>query len=289
MKIAYLIDSSAGIPENPNKHIYLVPLEIIKIENNKEITYKSGINFDINNLKIEIENKSQLKTGQTVIGEVENKIFELLKEYDYVIGIPIDRQFSGTFNTWKMLETTFENNRFHVVDALIVESGISFIIEEIDNYLKNNDECDWQKIDEIVDINRKKMAGVLVVNDVSRLIAGGRLKGWKAFLVKTLKTKILIKMHGLDGLLTYFNKTQTDDNAKKMSLEYLDSIINWKKHGIKNVKIITSILDTNKNKEIVAEYKKLLPQNIELDWTYISPVIGLHTGMNNYAIFIQTN
>ena len=287
MKIAYLIDSSSGILENSNEHIYFVPLEVVKTENGKEITYKSGIDFDINDLQREIKNKSQLKTGQSVIGEVEVFIEKLLEKYDYVIGIPIDSQLSGTFNTWKMLEGNFDN-RFHVIDSLIVETGIVFIIDEIKEYLKSN-EYDREKIDNLVANIRKKIAGVLIVNDVSRLIQGGRLKGWKALLIKTLKTKILIKMHGLDGLLTYFDKTQSDDEAKKISLDHIDKLIQWRKNGIKRIKMITSILDEEKNKQILLEYKKLLPKDIDLTWTYISSVVGLHTGMNNYVILIQAN
>ncbi|WP_052663048.1 DegV family protein [Mycoplasmoides pirum] len=288
MKIAYLIDSSASINEDPSKNIYMVPLEIIENLDKTEITYKAGIDIDIKTLSEKISKGATFKTGQSPIGVVEEKIKELLEKYDHIIGIPIDRQLSGTYNSWQMLENQFGSNKFHVIDGLIVEQGIKFLIDEIEDYLKNN-EYDIKKIDELIEKEKAKIIGVIVVNDVSQLVAGGRLKGWKAFLIKTLKIKILIKLFAKDGLLEYFDKCRDDQEAKQIALDYIDSQNNWKTKGIKRIGISTSIVDSKENEKIVEEYKKLLPKNIEIKWQHISSIIAVHTGMNGYAILIQSN
>lgn len=289
MKIAYLIDSSAGMQENANEHIYLVPLEIVETsKDGSEKIYKAGIDIDLKALNEKLKSGSKFKTGQTVIGEVEQKVSELLKSYDLVIGVPIDCQLSGTFNSWKMLETDFGSDKFHVIDAKVVESGIQFIINELKTYL-SKEQFNVSKIDAHIKEMCQKMGGTIVVNDVSQLIAGGRLKGFKSILVKTLKIKILIKLLARDGLLEYFNKARQDDDAINRCLDYLDEQLQWRTKGIKRAVIVSTFLDQKENEKIVANFKKVLPKDVQLSYVHMSSVIAVHTGMSTYTIFIETN
>ncbi len=287
MKIAYLIDSSANMPETPEQDVYMVPLFITKTENKKETVYRAGIDIDLEGLSKQFAPHVKFQTGQTQISEVEQKVGELLKEYDHVVGIPIDRILSGTFNSWQMIENEIGSDRFHVVDALAVENGIGFTIENLKEHFARTDRFDVKEIDAVVAKDREKLIGAIVVNDVSQLIAGGRLRGWKAFFVKTLKIKILIKMHSKDGVLEHFDKSHGDADARKVILDYADKMVQWRKNGIRHVSVMTTILDEKTNRAILEEFRKLLPPGTKIAFTNLSSVISVHTGMNAYAVYIQ--
>lgn len=289
MKIAYLLDSSAGINEQPENHIYVIPLEIIEHKKNHEmIIHKDDCNFSLEKLNEGIINSSTFKTGQAAIGIVQDRINDLLKIYDLVISIPIDKQLSGAYNTWKILENEFESNKFYVVDVQCVQLGITSIIKEIQKWLEKN-KFNANTLTKFIEQIRCKTGGVIIVNDVSQLITGGRLKGWKALLIKTFKFKILIQLLGSNGLLQYFAKTRDDNEAMQTSLKFLDEQIQWTTKGIKEVIVTTTILDKKENERIVNCYKKLLPNNIEIKLEHLPSVIAVHTGINSYAIMITTN
>lgn len=287
-KIAYLVDSSSGCHEDPQNDIYLVPLSIIETNNGQEKFYKSGIDITLNDLQKKLDSGSKFKTGQTSIGEVEEKVNKLLEKYDLVIGIPIDSQLSGTYQSWKMIENEIGTDKFNVLDTKDIEVSIKWWIDDIKEYLAKNP-YDIKKLNDFISKKVLKKGGTIIVSDVSQLIAGGRLKGLKAFFVKTLKFHILIKLLPSNGILEYFDKSRSEEESRKKCVNYLDKKINWSKNGIKRAGLISSILDDKKNLEIINEYKKLLPKNTEIVLTKFNPVIAVHTGLNTYALYLEAN
>lgn len=287
-KIAYLIDSSASYHEDPENDIYMMPLSIININVQPERIYQAGINMDLDTLANELAKGHKFKTGLVAIDKVMKKVEELLKTYDRVIGIPIDSQMSGTYNTWKIIENELGVDKFYVVDCKDVEYSIVWTLQDIKDHVAKHG-FDEAKINALVKENNQKKGGTIVVNDVSQLIAGGRLKGFKATIVKALKLKILIKLLPADGHLEYFDKKRNATGAHERMVNYLDEKINWRKNGIKRALIVSTIRNEKQNQKILNEFKKILPENLEIICRPMSSIIAVHTGLDAYGIYLEAN
>ncbi|WP_027122124.1 DegV family protein [[Mycoplasma] imitans] len=286
-KVAFIIDSSANILADESKDIYLVPLSIIETYNSEEKVYNASTGIDLETLNEKIKAGSKFKTSQSSIGFLHQTVEELTKKYDYVIGFPISEKLSSNYATWKSLESEFKD-KFFVFNLGSVEIGIVWFLESIREFLKNkNNELDPKELDDFITKKKKNFGGVLVVSDVSQLIAGGRLKGFKAVFVKTLKLKLLISMMPTNGGLEYFDKTKTDLSAKKGLIDFLDKKINLRTKKIKKAAVVTTILDEKERQRVVDEFQTLLKGIVTVEQTMFSPVIATHTGFSNYALLVE--
>ncbi|QZX49337.1 DegV family protein [Mycoplasma sp. E35C] len=286
-KIAFVIDSSSNILGDESKDIYLVPLGIIETKNNEQTIHNASVDMDLIKLDAKIKDGSKFKTSQSAIGVLHQTVEELAKKYDYIIGLPISEKLSSNYATWKSCEQDFKG-KFFTFNLGNVEIGIVWMLEEIRNFLlTKNNELNPTELEKFIAKLKNNFGGVLVVSDVSQLIAGGRLKGFKAIFVKTLKLKLLISMMPNHGGLEYFEKSKTDLAAKKTLIEFLEEKIKIKSKKIKRAAVVTTILDDAQNQKIAEEFQKLLKTDIKIEITQFSPVIAVHTGISNYALLVQ--
>ncbi|ADC31538.1 DegV-like protein [Mycoplasmoides gallisepticum str. F] len=286
-KIAFIIDSSANILADESNDIYLVPLNIIETRNSDEKVYNASTGINLETLNEKIKGGSKFKTSQSSIGLLHQAVEELTKKYDYVIGFPISEKLSSNYATWKSLETEFKD-KFFVFNLGSVEVGIVWFLELIRDFLKaKKNELDPKELETFITKKKKNFGGVLVVSDVSQLIAGGRLKGFKAVFVKTLKLKLLISMMPANGGLEYFDKTKTDLAAKKELINFLEQKVNLISKKIKKAAVITTILDPKEREKVVHEFQSLLKDKVVVEEAMFSPVIAIHTGFSNYALLVE--
>ncbi|WP_052663404.1 DegV family protein [[Mycoplasma] testudinis] len=287
-KIAYLIDSAASYNEDTANDIYMVPLAIIDTTQNPEKVYRAGIDLDLKGLAQKISQGSKFKTGATNLGEVTEKVEELIKKYDHVIGIPMDSVMSGTYSMWKTLETHYGSDKFHVINCFDVEYSIIWTLNDIKVFIEKNG-FDIVKIDEYVKSINLKKGGTIIVNDVSQLISGGRLRGFKAMMVKALKLRILIKLLPADGVLEYFDKKRDLTDGQKRLAQFLDEKIQWSKNGIKRALLISALTDPTENQKVIKDFQKILPAGTKIDLRPMSSVIAVHTGLNTYSLYLEAN
>ncbi|WP_027120194.1 DegV family protein [[Mycoplasma] testudinis] len=286
-KIAYLIDSAASHYEDTKNDIFLVPLCITDISVNPEKVYYPGIDFDLNTLKQLWEQNHKFITGQTNPNQLRTKIDFLLQEYDHIIGLPMDAKLSGTYNQWKILENEIGTDKFHVLNTLDIEYSIIFALDDIKQYIKENG-YHPDKLDHfLMQLNTKK-GSTIIVQDVTQLVRSGRLKGFRALLVKAMKLKVLVKLDQTDGNLEFLDVRRDFKQALKRVLAYLDSRIHWKNKQIKRVGIISTLYDDKQTQEILKSVKNYLPKNTEIIIREMSPVIAIHTGLNTFALYIET-
>ncbi|WP_228444805.1 DegV family protein [Mycoplasma tullyi] len=286
-KVAFIIDSSANVLADESRDIYLVPLNIIETRDSDEKVYNASTGIDLETLDERIKGGSKFKTSQSSIGLLHQTVEELTKKYDYVIGLPISEKLSSNYATWKSLETEFKD-KFFVFNLGSVEVWITWFLESIREFLKErNNELDPKELETFITKKKKNYGGVLVVSDVSQLIAGGRLKGFKAVFVKTLKLKLLISMMASSGGLEYFDKTKTDAAAKKEVLNFLDKKVNLLNKKIKRAVVITTILDPKEREKVAQEFQSLLKDKVTIEQAMFSPVIAIHTGFSNYAFLVE--
>lgn len=283
-KSCIIVDSSSGIKNGDLKHVYMIPLYIIETINQKETIYKDLIDINTEEIIDSLKNKnSTFKSSQSSIGDMMEILDDLTKKYDTIYVWPISKGLSGSLSTWKMAIEDYPNNDIAVIDSKHINIGIKNIVthlskmieenktkEEILNYVKNHED-NW--------------FGVLTVNDLTQLKNGGRINSFKAFIATTLKLNILITY---DGKLEYLDKEKNIDKAIDKMINKIDSVINFKKHGIKNAYMYTTYNDEQKNKELMEKLSKKIGFEIKEKY-YFPAVITLHTGVGTFALFVEAN
>ena len=123
MKIAIVTDSSSGLlNEEVNKDgIYVLPIPYT-IEG---VPYTDNQTF-AEFIKEISDGKRFAKTSQVAIGVVEELYENLLKEYDYIIHLPISKGLSSTFSTAVSVASRF-NDRIRVLDELTAYQMVSIL------------------------------------------------------------------------------------------------------------------------------------------------------------------
>lgn len=289
MKVAYLVDSSAATPENPARDLYMVPLEVIEsLPDGGEKRYRAEIDISVKELGDKFAAGSKkFKTASSIVGEVREKVEGLLKKYDVVVGFPISKGISGTIQTWQLIASDIGPEKFHVLDTNAVEAMTMYFHDEV-RALVEKEGYDRQKINDLVQSLQKRIAGCVVVDDISQLRAGGRIKTFKAMLIRTLRLKLLIDMSARTGELKYCGNAKTHKGAKEALLDHMDELLDWRKKGIKRITFVSNYADEKEAQKHYAEMKGLLPPGPEMERTHISSVVSVHTGVNVFAILIQT-
>ncbi|AGR41566.1 DegV family protein [Spiroplasma taiwanense] len=269
MKIAILIDSSAGIKNiNEYKDLFLVPLMITK-ENGEQIADDQNLLedefYELNNLQV-------LKTSQTITGNMLEKWDNLLKEYDQVVCLLISKGLSGQYNTFKMFSKEEEyNQKVFVIDT----NGVSIIIKrqiEIVNKLIEQNK-NGQEILDIMEEKYNNFKGYIIPKSLNQLVRGGRISKAAAGLAKILKITPILKY---DGTIDKQGKTRTFKKAVEEAISLLRSSSNLE---------IIDVAYSKSSDEIINLVKEIIEKSglkIGL-FEKIPNVVTCHTGEETFA------
>lgn len=258
-KVAFIVDTSCNCESFNLPNVYYLPFEISFIEDGIEKSEKDYVEFKDETVKRLISKNILFKTAQVAPIIIEELIIKLLAEYEKVICIPISKHLSSQFESFtnirkKLIKTGTKKESILIIDSLGLGPQISWFINSItkmiDNNLKNN------KIeDEIKKIN-KNSCGFVIINNVSRLISSGRISGVKAFLVKTLNLKLVIRWQ--DGFLKLVDKNKNKDIVIKLAVEMVVKKLDLNENKLTDLAIMSDKLDANEN---IVFVKKLLGVN----------------------------
>lgn len=278
-----IVDSSSGIKNNEIKNVFMEPLEIIETSaNKKEIFYKDNINIDSKMVLDKLNMNIDLKTSQTPIGIKTELIENLLKKYSTIFVIPISSGISGAYQSWLMVKNDIGNENIHILNIEDICTGTRYVVKDILDMISNKATVD--EIYNYVEERKKRRFGVLIVNDISQLKKGGRISGFKALIVKTLKMNLLINF---DGKLTFFDKEMSEHKSIQKAYKKINDEINFESKGIKRIFMYTTYLDDSKNKELANKIYSIT--NHDIEYFTFPPSIAIHTGFGTFALFIESN
>ncbi|QHX36113.1 hypothetical protein STIUS_v1c05590 [Spiroplasma sp. TIUS-1] len=271
-KIAIILDSSCGIKQfrevNKSADIHFVPLIISTPQG---VSYDDDENLTVEKFEELLNNNQKLLTAQSNPGKVIEKWTELLKDYDEIINLPISSGLSGQYQTMKMLSKDFDG-KVHVVDT----NGISVLFTYIASWAEQLIEkgLSGSEISKQLDEQCKKIHGYIVVQDLKRLVAGGRITPAVAMLAKLLKICPILKWN---GKIDKFGKART---WKKAVIETVQQL---KKDDNKKIIIGWSLRNENDKKFILKELADAgIVVGIDM---YIAFVLSAHIGLETFAFF----
>lgn len=295
MKEAIIIDSTFLINEKYKKenNIATVPLEI-NFENNS-IKDEGDSEKLVNEIFSLINQTKQIpKTSQPTYQEFYNKYEEFInlgytKIYSFYMSSKMSGTYGGSVNVIKDIQKQYPNIEILNFDTQHVGFSamhLMKIIEVIKKNTQNKRTTSQNEIKNIIDYYNKNSQILFIVNDLSFLALGGRIKSSIASLANLLNIKPILTIQ--NGEIVQATKVRSTKRAYKKILEQFEIFLikekpNLLKLGFGNClnKKESEIL----KKEIINclnQYK--VSYEIVLDED-LGPVIANHTGEKTLSVF----
>lgn len=280
-KIAFIVDESIIASETPlPEHHYCVALPITEKPENIEYDTDNKISFA--EIKAKLVERKILKTSAIIMGECHKLINDLLKKYDYIFVCGISPNLSSSFSNWKLLIKDLDvKNKITILENYIIgEKFFEYSKKALDTFKKN------KSLDEIIKIfyPSKIFKGILLVQDLFYLHAGGRISNLKLKLGSFLKIKILISYNQkLEGKLNFFAKEKSMVKILKQIKNFVIQEMKIDLEKPNQLHLLSSFINQENWNKIYSEIQLLFP-NTKFIITEIPKPILVHVGINALAI-----
>mgnify|MGYP002793830361 FL=1 len=217
-KIAIVTDTNSGITQEEAKKlgIYLIAMPFFINDN----TYYEGITLSQEEFFKKLEADKNISTSQPSPGTVIELWDNLLKDYDYILHIPMSSGLSNSMETARMLSSDYEGKvlvvdnkrisvtfRQSILDALyLIEKGLSA-----------------KEIQEILEKEALESIIYVTVDTLKYLEKGGRITPAVAALGSMFNIKPVLLIDG--GKLDTYKKVRGLKSAQKAMIEAIKNDI----------------------------------------------------------------
>lgn len=217
-KIAIVTDTNSGITQEEAKKlgIYLIAMPFFINDN----TYYEGITLSQEEFFKKLEADENISTSQPSPGTVIELWDNLLKDYDYILHIPMSSGLSSSMETARMLSSDYEGKvlvvdnkrisvtfRQSILDALyLIEKGLSA-----------------KEIQEILEKEALESIIYVTVDTLKYLEKGGRITPAVAALGSMFNIKPVLLIDG--GKLDTYKKVRGLKSAQKAMIEAIKNDI----------------------------------------------------------------
>ncbi|MDC4163349.1 DegV family protein [Mycoplasma bradburyae] len=282
-KIAIITDSSSTIKTNELKDVFVVPLQITINNTN---TYLDGVDIQQDEIYdyLSKDKNVDIKTSMPVIESILKTTKEVASNYDHVFVLPISSGLSGTYSQWKMvIETELSDlKNISIFDTCDTAISLKWLVNEVQQLISQDKSI--KEIEEYIENWKNRIYTMIVVNDLTQLRKGGRISKMKSLIAGILKISPIISFH--KGVNQLVDKAINIKTAIEKCIEQATSKLKLTKNKIVKLGFCHTFKEDKKTKEVlklVKEGLKSLEFN-ELDVAMITPVIGVHTGINAFAL-----
>jgi len=290
MKIGYLFDScSVIIDEVENieltKRIEYVNFTVTDPEKNEYA--EKRITISENDL-IALFNKfpkKGLKTSQTNIEVVKEKIRTMLKKYDYIIGCPVAKLLSGQYDSFIKIANTNEfKNKFFVYGKKNSASSTLFEIKKLDLIFQEYNELN-QKIykDCLKKLNTLVCTKILLfLTDLHRITLSGRISKIKGKIGKLLNLKVVLSLKDEDLILLKKGRS-----ILKLINDSIKNATNEIKRELNNAKIEAHMFSFKVEEKLKKQIQVIIQEFVDNSLQKkMPPIFAVHIGEGSFAIII---
>ncbi|MDR3163840.1 MAG: DegV family protein [Mycoplasmataceae bacterium] len=285
-KYAILVDSSCTYDQKwlEEHDVKIIPLSISDGKNN--VYPDDGQAIKITELLERLDNNEVFKTSVTPVGQVIEKVENLLREYEAVIFLPITRGVSSQYQQALMIQKDFENKLF-VVDTQTGAAAIEFMVERLVREMHNDSSKTPQQLVEIANNMRNQLPTYFSCENLNGLIRSGRAKtALKA--VNFLRFKPVLRINvgiELAGLGRNF-KVNMQKMISHIKSRYKDLKDNHQK--IKKVALYYSLYSDEKKHSLL----KIIAEGLQFPISQIRirllpSVILVHTLAGAYGLTVE--
>jgi len=274
-KVAIITDSSAYLPDEMVKELdlHVVPMTL----HWDGESYRDGVDIKAEAFYERLRNSSTIPTtSQTTVGEFERLFGELLGQGREVFALLISSGISGTVESALQAQTHFEGEPLEVMDSQLVSMALGFMVIEVARAAKNG--ASLSECKALAEALYPKIGVYFTVDTLKFLNKGGRINTAKRLMGAALNIKPIMEIR--DGKIELVESVRSRKKAVKRMLDLAEKGI----AGREPVRISTFHAAAEAdNQELMAEaVERFNP--IETITTFVSPVIGTHTGPGTVSI-----
>ncbi len=274
-KVAILSDSTAYLPQSivDDLGIHIVPLTL----HWDGKSYRDGIDMTAEECYARMTEVDTIPTtSQATVGEFV-EAFQKLLDQDYaVLSLSISSGISGTVESAVQAKAQFGDAPIEVVDTKLVSMALGFMVMTAARAAK--DGASLAECRALVDEVYPKIGVYFTVDTLKYLNKGGRINTAKRLLGAALNIKPLMEIR--DGKIELVESVISRKKAMRRMLDLAERDI----AGREPVRISTFHAAAEKDNEalMAAAIERFNP--VETVTTFVSPVVGSHTGPGTLSL-----
>jgi DegV family protein with EDD domain len=274
-KVAIITDSSAYLPPEiiEELDLHVVPLTL----HWDGESYRDGEDIRAEEFYERLAASDTIPTtSQTTVGEFVN-LFQSLLDQDYaVFAMLISSGISGTVDSALQAKEEFKDAPLVVMDSRLVSMALGFMVMAVARAAKAG-----ASLDECVALAEDlypRIGVYFTVDTLKYLNKGGRINTAKRLLGAALNIKPMMEIR--DGKIELVESVISRKKAMKRMLELAETAI----AGREPVRISTFHAAAEKDNEalMAAAIERFHP--VETVTTFVSPVVGAHTGPGTLSL-----
>ena len=221
-----------------------------------------------------IDEGANYSTSQPAPEEFVQLYTELIKKYDYILGLFCTNNVSGTVNSARIASTMIDGaeDRITVIDTNTASIGVENVLIRVCQLLEEGKSID--EVIKVVDFYKTRGPMYLYVDDLNTLVHTGRLSKTAASIGNLLNIKPIIGLS--DGKLDVFDKVRTKKRVFKWIVERLRADVEKSGKQIVRITHVNAIEGANELKALMEEAcKELVEVHVGNE---IGPVMAIHFG-----------
>ena len=285
-KILVMTDSNSGITQKEKEKygIEIVPMPFMI--NNQE--YFEDISLSQEDFYKHLEDNTKINTSQPSLGCLEEMWTNHLKNYDYILYIPMSSGLSASCASSKMLAQDF-NGRVRVIDNHRISISQKESVLEALQMVKEGKNID--EIEKYLTDSAFHSIIFLLVEKLKYLKQGGRVTPAVALIGDILKIRPLLVTTG-DKFDTYA-KCRSEKQALGKIFEAFDEYINgeYKDYYEKGQLVFSIAYSKNKGYSDILK-EQVLNRFPKLVFHFCDPLslsVSCHTGPNSIGCCLAVN
>lgn len=281
-KIAVVTDSNAGITQaeaKEMKDVYVVPMPFM-IDGEE---YFEDISLTQEQFYQKLTEDAEISTSQPSIGYITDLWEKLLKEYDYIVHIPMSSALSMSCETAQNFAKDY-NGKVVVVDNKRISITLKQSCVDALTLAKQGKSAD--EIKNILEDTALDSSIYIMVDTLKYLKKGGRITPTAAAIGTLLKIKPVLQIQG--GKLDSYAKVLNDKVARIKMIEAIKKDLKERFSDLREKgEIDLMVAYTNcreKAEDFAMQIRKEIP---DLNLTYINPLslsVACHIGSGALAV-----
>lgn len=277
-KVAIITDSSAYLPDAIVEElgIHVVPLSLHWGED----TYRDGEDIRAEEFYARLAEAETLPTtSQTTVNEFNNLFASLLAQDYAVMALLLSSGLSGTVDSALQAQKDFPDAPLAVVDSRLVSMPLGFMVMKVARAAKAG--ASLEECKALAEAVYPKIGVYFTVDTLKYLHMGGRINTAKRVMGAALNIKPIMEIR--DGKIELVESVRTRKKALARMLEMVERDI----AGCEGVRIAVFHAAAEEESQALLAQAVERFNPIETVTTFVSPVIGTHTGPGTVSIAYQ--
>ena len=281
-KIAVVTDSNAGITQTEAKElrdVYVVPMPFM-IDGEE---YFEDISLTQEQFYQKLTQDAEISTSQPSIGYITDLWEKLLKEYDYIVHIPMSSALSMSCETAQNFAKDY-NGKVVVVDNKRISITLKQSCVDALTLAKQGKSAD--EIKQILEETSLDSSIYIMVDTLKYLKKGGRITPTAAAIGTLLKIKPVLQIQG--GKLDSYAKVLNDKVARIKMIEAIKKDLKERFSDLREKGEIDLMVAYANCREKAEDFAMQIRKEIpDLNLTYVNPLslsVACHIGSGALAV-----